>query len=549
MSASALAPGTVLSHSYRIEAPLKQHGAGGIYRARHIELGTAHVIRLIPPAFASKPDLLDLLVTEVRKLSAIRHDAIVNYEGLLRDEREIRFLVTEFVEGETLQEMLARRRLEPNEVLRLRDRLAGGLAAVHSRGIVHGNVAPEHIVLPDGDIDRAKLTDFGIAHSMDPADATLLGFDALAKHGFASPEQFGLEGGRVDARSDIYSLGLVLAAAAVGFGKTLDMGSTTAAMIAARQRRPDLSSVPRALRSVIAPMLAPRLDDRPPSMQALIEADRTTSPSPRRMSHWWLPIAACGIAAVVALAVGLALWRFLAPPPSKEELSTRLATATSGYQCASLTFALAPDRSARIQGHVASAADLDRLRNVVTSISGLGAATLDVGIVGAPHCELVDMLAPLAGAAGAGPHIGFTGSSEPRIGDRLSLDVQVPKFDAYVYVDYFDRGGQVLHLFPNSRDFFNFRPARNHFVVFKPPLTSCWVFNGSTGQELISLIATAKPLFKSSRPEIESISDYVTILSPFIRASHDNEVSAATLLFNLGEPQPGSGGATACPPG
>jgi hypothetical protein len=131
----------------------------------------------------------------------------------------------------------------------------------------------------------------------------------------------------------------------------------------------------------------------------------------------------------------------------------------------------------------------------------------------------------------------------------LSLDIRAPGFDGYIYVDYFDRGGQVLHLFPNSRDFFNFRPARNHFVIFKPPLASCWTFNGSPGQELIALIATPKPLFATPRPEIEPISNYIASLSPAVTQAVQGDGVAATLLFKLDEAAPWASAATACPSG
>src|SRR5580704_14558199 len=181
-----LAPrtGSVLAHTYRLEAPLPGDGMGQAYRARHVELGTAHVIKILPAALSSSPKLVETLVAEVRKLSGVRDGAIVNYEGLLRAEQGLRFLVMEFVEGETLQAIVARRRLEPGEVLRLRDRLARGLGAVHSRGIIHRDVSPQSIILPDGDVSRAKLTNFGIAQSVDPGEATLIGVDVLAKHAY-----------------------------------------------------------------------------------------------------------------------------------------------------------------------------------------------------------------------------------------------------------------------------------------------------------------------------------------------------------------------------
>jgi serine/threonine protein kinase len=236
------------------------------------------------PSLAEDPKIVQLFREEARKLGRIRNDAVVDYQGFFRDERGLRYLVTEFVHGERLADVLFRRRLEPDEVLRLRDRLGLGLAAAHEMGIVHRDVSPENILLPEGRVDRAKLIGFGIAKSTDPTALTMIDSDFAGKYSYISPEQVGLFGGRVDLRSDIYSLGLVLAAAAIGFGRKLDMGNSAPTVIAARQRDPDLTEVPASLRPVIAPMLEPRPDDRPPSLRALLSDEGAASDAPTRGS-------------------------------------------------------------------------------------------------------------------------------------------------------------------------------------------------------------------------------------------------------------------------
>jgi hypothetical protein len=546
-------PGTILGHTYRIEAQLPGRGMGEMYRARHIELGTAHAVKVILPTAAGNPRMVELLVEEARRLGRVRHPAVVSYEGLFRDEQGLRFLVMEFVEGEPLSALIARRRLEPDEVLRLRDRLGAGLAEVHSRGVIHRNISPDAIVLPDGDVSRAKLIDFGIAKSADPSEATLIGGDLVAKAAYASPEQLGLFGGRVDSRSDIYSLGLVLAAAAIGFGKTLDMGTTPATLIASRQRVPDLSAVPAELRAAIAPMLAPAPADRPPSMQALLDASHGRAvPAQPTSNRGWATIGAAALAAlVVAAGVGFGVYRLAFPAASPEELKAKLAAVAAGYQCASLRFDLAANRSAQVAGRVVSAAELERLRGEVGAIRGIGATTFDVSVLGPPHCQVVGLLSPLAERTQReAPTIAFASkTAEAHLGERLDLDVKAPGFDGYLYIDYYDRGGQVLHLFPNDRDFFNFRPARNHFLVFKPPLSSCWAFNGNTGQELIALIATAKPLFPARRAEIEEIGDYLAQVGPALAALPQRDQAAALLMFNLREAAPWLVQGGACPSG
>src|ERR1700730_852741 len=133
----------------------------------------------------------------------------------------------EFVDGEALSAVLDRCRLAPAEIVGLIVRLAQGLAAAYDQGIkAHRDISPANILVPRGRVDLSKVIDFGIAKSAD-GGITLIGSDFAGKYSYVSPEQVGLFGGpgEVDEKSDIYSLGLLAAAAAIGFGKRLDMGS------------------------------------------------------------------------------------------------------------------------------------------------------------------------------------------------------------------------------------------------------------------------------------------------------------------------------------
>src|SRR5215471_4311465 len=426
-TAAVLTPGNLLGNTYVIEALLARGGMGEVYRARHVELGSEHAIKIILPSLADDPKIVQLFRDEARKLGRVNNDAVVDYEGFFRDERGLRYLVMEFVHGEALDQILRRRRLEPDEVLRLRDRLALGLAAAHEMGIVHRDVSPENILLPDGNIDRAKLIDFGIAKSMDPSGMTIIGSDFAGKYSYVSPERVGLFGGRVDLRSDIYSLGLVLAAAAIGFGRKLEMGNSAPTMIAARQHVPDLSEVPAPLRPVIGRMLEPCPDDRPPSMRALLSG-RISQPLPPSKGHlvWWAALAATALAASVVAALIVLRWAI--PPPSIEEVRIQIAAATSEYRCASLDYTVNPDRSVQLSGFASTQDDIERLRGAVGNISGIRKLLFDVGLRIWPYCEVAALLQPMIKATRApAPSLGLAPPGPGgRIGDDLIVDVKAP---------------------------------------------------------------------------------------------------------------------------
>jgi serine/threonine protein kinase len=552
---TALAPQSILGNTYVILELLARGGMGEVYLAKHVELGTEHAIKVILPRLAKDPKIVDAFREEARKLGRVHNDAIVRYEGFFRDEHGLRYLVMEFVRGQSLEQVLRRKRLEPDEVLRLRDRLALGLAAAHEKDIVHRDVSPENIILPGGEVDRAKLIDFGIAKATDTSEATLVG----GKYSYMSPEQVGLFGGRVDLRSDIYSLGLVLASAAIGFGKKLDMGSSPIGIVAARERIPDLSAIPAALRSGIAAMLEPRPEDRPPSMRALLDSQSPQtaiaslpkaagkSTSPKRGHALAFAIGAIFVVSL-ASAAGIFHWRTL--PPSVEELRAQFAAATEGYECGVLNSEIGTARSARVSGHLPTQSDIDGLRRKLNAIRGVEMLDFGVGLMIRPYCQVIALLTPLLEQPGrASPSLGLAAPGEAHIKDRLMLEVRAPGFDGYLYVDYFDSEGNVGHLFPNDRDLFNLRPARNVFVLGRPPMNRCWIFDGSTGQQLITLVAATKPLFSGRLPESEDARGYIASLSDAIGKLPPNTAAAAVLFFDLHEATASLNQAAGCPSG
>src|SRR3954452_22721742 len=110
---------TLINGTYVIEEFLARGGMGEVYRARHIDHNTQHAIKAILPEFANDERILQLFIREARQLGRVNSDAIVRYQGFLRDERGFRCLIMEFVDGESLKAILQHRRLEPPEVLSL----------------------------------------------------------------------------------------------------------------------------------------------------------------------------------------------------------------------------------------------------------------------------------------------------------------------------------------------------------------------------------------------------------------------------------------------
>ncbi len=265
-----LAPGTVLSSTFEIEELVARGGMGEVYRARHRITGDAIAIKTIRPELAGDPKVAELFKREAQALRNLRHPAIVSYEGVFDDGTGSLFLAMEYVDGPSLSKLMHNGAVPPAELARLRDRLASGLAAAHAQGVVHRDLSPDNVILPGGRIDDAKLIDFGIAKQTEGSKATIIGTDFAGKYAFAAPEQLGMHGGDVGPRADIYSLGLVLAAAALG--GPLDMGNSPGTAVQARLKVPDLTKVPADLRASLTRMLQPDPAQRAASMAELISS-------------------------------------------------------------------------------------------------------------------------------------------------------------------------------------------------------------------------------------------------------------------------------------
>lgn len=209
----ALTPGTRLG-PYEIVAPLGAGGMGEVYRARDTRLERTVAIKILPESLAGDRERLERFQQEARILSALNHPNLMAvYDVGAQDG--LHFLVSEFLEGQTLRERLIAGPLPPRRVNEYGLQIARGLAAAHEKGIVHRDLKPENIfVLRD---DRVRILDFGLAkqtamaaaadQTMTRPDQTSAG-TVLGTAGYMSPEQ--VRGEAVDYRSDIFSFGAIL---------------------------------------------------------------------------------------------------------------------------------------------------------------------------------------------------------------------------------------------------------------------------------------------------------------------------------------------------
>ncbi|MCX4241502.1 serine/threonine-protein kinase [Paraliomyxa miuraensis] len=220
MVGAILEPGSVVAERFEVGEIIDSGGMGSVYRAtdllddrRPIAL---KVIRDQPTPHSSQTgeppepgtsldtqQLLDSFQREAELLANLRHPSIVRYVHHGRTSSGAPYLAMEWVEGEDLKSKLRREPLTVAQTLRLGLRLAEGLAAAHRVGVIHRDIKPSNILLPDGNVDQAKIADFGIAQF------TQFVLIRGGTPGYMAPELH-LERSQIDARADVYSLGLLL---------------------------------------------------------------------------------------------------------------------------------------------------------------------------------------------------------------------------------------------------------------------------------------------------------------------------------------------------
>ena len=308
-AAGALA-GHTFSH-YDVVAYLGG-GMSEVYRAHDRKLGRDVVLKLLPPGL-SDADAMARLAREARTLSSLNHPHVVTIHDVDTVDGRV-FLATEFVEGQTLRARLARGPLPVAEAVAIARQIALALEASHAAGVLHRDVKPDNVMVrSDGFV---KVLDFGIAKvapdGCEPG-ATAAG-TTLGTPGYMSPEQ--IRGVEVDARSDVFALGVVVYE--MLSGRAPFAGATPADRMAATlaQGPPALGvfnpEVPDALRQVVKTALHKRAADRWADVRAfrlaleaaLAPVGAAPDPRRRRLMAVFVAVVLAGIAAALVLAIG-----------------------------------------------------------------------------------------------------------------------------------------------------------------------------------------------------------------------------------------------------
>ena len=259
-----IAAGTLIAERYRIMSVLGEGGMGIVYLAEHVHMRKRVAIKVLLPQWTSTPEVVARFEREAVAAGAISHPNVAAATDFGRLADGSFFLVLEYLEGRTLRAELAAGALPPVRALTVARGIALGVGAAHAKGIVHRDLKPENVMLVsrDGDPDFVKVLDFGIARVEARVGQPGRGGEVLTSAGaiigtpdYMAPEQ--AMGSSIDARADVYSLGVMLFEMLTG-ASPFGGGAVTLLrqhILTPAPPVPDVIAVPAEARSLVARLL------------------------------------------------------------------------------------------------------------------------------------------------------------------------------------------------------------------------------------------------------------------------------------------------------
>jgi eukaryotic-like serine/threonine-protein kinase len=317
--------GETIAERYEVEELVGHGGMSSVYKAKDSLLERHVALKILHEQYSADEDFVERFKREARSVAQLQHPNIVTVIDR-GEENGRQYIVFEYIDGENLKEhVVLNGRLDVREALEIAVEVARGLAFAHEQGLVHRDVKPQNILL-NGD-GRAKVTDFGIARTVDVDGMTQTG-TILGTSNYIAPEQAG--GQRVDAHSDVYALGVVLYELLAGEVPFPGESFVAVAMKHMHEPAPNLldvrGDVPLRVAAAVDRALEKDPEQRFPTMNAfaaeleaclaeldqqdgdatmVIPSRRRSPPRRKQVSRWPLAIGLLALLAIAAIVLGL----------------------------------------------------------------------------------------------------------------------------------------------------------------------------------------------------------------------------------------------------
>ncbi len=501
---------------YQIQRELGRGAMAVVYLAFDPELNRNIALKVLHAERCANADVRRRFLREAKAAGRLGHGNIVTVYDV-GEERDRPYIAMELLDGRFLDALLRDGEvLSWQQVREIAMQLADALDLAQRNGVIHRDIKPANIVwLPRE--QKVKITDFGIAHVDDvtQSEATQVG-QIVGTPQYMSPEQ--ITGRPVDARSDLFSLGVVLYQLLAR--QRPFSGDTVAALtyqIAHQKPRPLgelVKDVPATLTDIVDRLLAKDPAARFQSAQELLHALKPVReghvPPATTPLNWRRIIPALMVVPALVVLV-VVLLRSPSPvdpvpvltskPVTQNTQPSALNAVLADFSCAHLEVVAGENNAVTIRGHVRQE-DLSVLMDAVDKIGGLNNVTYEVEALPWPFCEAAAMIARAA-------PLHFEIPGQLHAGDAVLVEVDALSEPSYRYVDLYRDDGSVVHVYPESAQN-NPRVAPGIAGVSgKSP--NAWRVQAPYGDAMVVVLATQEPLSVATA-RTEPAQDYLTKL-------------------------------------
>lgn len=260
--------GTIISH-YKILDKLGEGGMGIIYKAEDVKLKRTVALKVLPESFTQDEESRRRFIYEAQHASSLQHNNICTIHEIDETEDGQFFIAMDYYEGETLKSKISKGLLSLDEIINITTQIAEGLNKAHEKGIIHRDIKPANIFITKDGI--VKILDFGLAKKVDTTQFTGKG-SKFGTTNYMSPEQ--IKGEKVDHRTDIWSLGILLYEMLTGKPPFQADYEQTIVYLILNQEPEDVrdyrSDVPEKLHSILEKSMAKYINNRYDDLETML---------------------------------------------------------------------------------------------------------------------------------------------------------------------------------------------------------------------------------------------------------------------------------------
>lgn len=540
---------TIIAQRYKITGMLGEGAMAEVYKAEDLRMNNREVaVKLLKRAHCMDPLFSQRLIREGQAVAQIPHNHIVKVFDV--GETDIQpFIVMELLHGKFLDTwMKTRTHFDWREVWLIGVQLASALREAHKEGIIHRDIKPANI-LWDDEKQEAKLADFGIAHLEQAHTQYTQAGQLIGTPQYMAPEQ--IQGRPANNKSDLFSLGVVLYHLLTGKKPFSGENLASLAYQINHAEQPSLAKLapktPKPLVDIINKLMAKSAAKR---YQNAAELLRDLEQMDEQADHGGginlnVVVPAAAVSGIILTAI--LVW-FLWPAstittspvkqptgnaatntPLKQPGETGLSELKRSQikdlisrkitlDCAYLSVEVTQAGEARINGHISRDEDIHTIWNVLDGIEELSERRLDIKTLPWPHCQAASLVAQYR-QRNLDKHQGLkiaTDHQGTAAGEPLVLDLTTPKYESYIYIDYFQSDGTVHHLYPGKGETGKLLPAARQMVFGQKKKLP----RKSNSMQMVMVIASPNPLFKDV-PVREKAQDYLKKIYPLMDPNNE----------------------------